>query len=108
MLLQVFPPFRIVEFEILFGSGINKLGCLVDAAEALEVVERKGSWYSYGDVKLGQGRKQAIEFLVKDPVMLTELEDTVKKILINKLPTKLGLSDDSSLDEESVMDDDLD
>lgn len=106
---KVFPPFRVVEFEILFGSGINKLGCLIDAAEAMEIVERKGSWYSYGEMKLGQGRKQAIELLQKDPALLAQLEEKVRKGLSDKSnvvfepsassPVALGVDDHDNMSE---------
>ena len=54
------PPYKISEFDILFGSGINSLGCLLDAAEAVNIVQKKGSWYYYGDQKLAQGRDKTL------------------------------------------------
>jgi recombination protein RecA len=54
------PPYRISEFDILFGSGINSLGCMLDAAEAVKIVQRKGSWYYYGETKLAQGRDKTL------------------------------------------------
>ena len=52
---QVAPPFRVVELDILFGSGIDTYGCLLDAAESVGVVERKGSWYNRGETRFAQG-----------------------------------------------------
>lgn len=91
----------------MFGSGINQLGCLIDAAEALNIVERKGSWYSYGDVKLGQGRKQAIELLTKDAELLYNLEKNVKKLLSEKSPVKLEMQSDGTMMDIPLVDEDL-
>lgn len=85
---KVFPPFRVIEFEVLFGSGINKLGCLIDAAESLGLIERKGSWYNYGELKLGQGKKLSIETLNKDAELLQELEIKIKKLITEKSTIK--------------------
>ena len=58
--LKVAPPFRVVELDILFGSGIDTYGCLLDAAENVGVVERKGSWYNKGETRFAQGDKYYI------------------------------------------------
>jgi recombination protein RecA len=98
---KVFPPFRIVEFEIMFGTGINKLGCLVDAAEAVGLIERKGAWYSRGDKKIGQGRKQAMDYFAKDSIALTEIENEVERLIqlksVVKYELAAGSSDNSDL-----------
>ena len=59
-------PYKVAEFDIMFGSGISTLGCLLDAAESTSVVQRKGSWYSYGERKLGQGREKTMAMLAED------------------------------------------
>ena len=59
-------PYKVAEFDIMFGSGISTLGCLLDAAESTSVVQRKGSWYSYGERKLGQGREKTMAILAED------------------------------------------
>jgi recombination protein RecA len=64
---KVAPPFRIAEFDILFGRGISTLGCLLDLAEETGVVTRKGSWYSYEGDNIGQGRDNTIAWLEKNP-----------------------------------------
>lgn len=81
---KVFPPFRVVEFEILFGSGINKMGTLMDAGEAVGVLVRKGPWYSYGALSLGQGKKAATEYILKNPKLFEEIEGKIIKALGNK------------------------
>ncbi len=63
------PPYKIAEFDIMFGSGISSLGCLLDAAEGVDVVQRKGSWYSFGDQKLGQGREKTLAILAESKDM---------------------------------------
>ncbi len=67
-----------VEFDIIFGSGIDKLGCLLDAADQFAVVERKGSWYSRGDLRFAQGRRPAIEFLRTNEAIAKEVETEVR------------------------------
>lgn len=73
------PPYRQAEFEISFGAGINKVGCLIDAAEETGLVERSGSWYSFGETRLGQGKEKACQFL-RDNV---ETQEEIKAMLID-------------------------
>ena len=61
------PPYKIAEFDIMFGSGISGLGCLLDAAEAVGIVSKKGSWYYYGEEKLAQGRDKTLIELTEKP-----------------------------------------
>ena len=63
------PPYKIAEFDIMFGSGISGLGCLLDAAEGVDIVQKKGSWYSFGDQKLGQGRDKTMAILAENTEM---------------------------------------
>eukprot|EP01038_Epipyxis_sp_PR26KG_P005882 gene5882-8112_t len=71
---KVAPPFKTVEFDIIFGTGIDKYGCLLDAAEQVGIIERKGSFYYRGDVKFAQGRRPAAEYLKLHPDMSKEIE----------------------------------
>ena len=64
---KVAPPFRIAEFDIIFGKGISKVGCIVDMAVNFGIVNKAGAWFSYNDEKLGQGREKAIDFMKKNP-----------------------------------------
>jgi len=68
------PPFRKAEFDIMFGEGISKTGELVDLGSDLNVVKKSGSWYSYNDTKLGQGRDSAKECLRDNPELAEEIE----------------------------------
>ncbi len=67
------PPFREAEFEILYGSGVNKLGELVDTAEKLGLMEKSGTWYAYQGEKLGQGRDKVLAHLDEHPALQTQL-----------------------------------
>ena len=82
---KVAPPFRVVELDILFGSGIDKYGCLLDAAESVGVVERKGSWYNRGELRFAQGRRGTIDFLKSNLKLANEIELEVREIMAKRL-----------------------
>jgi recombination protein RecA len=78
---KVAPPFRRAEFEITFGEGISKIGEIVDLGVELDIIKKSGSWFSYGDSKLGQGR-DAVKALLKDnPELCDELEAKITEAL---------------------------
>ncbi|MFB6277635.1 MAG: recombinase RecA [Halothece sp.] len=74
---KVAPPFRIAEFDIIFGHGISQLGCLVDVAEQTDVINRKGAWYSYNGENIAQGRDNTIKYLEDNPEKVAEIEAAV-------------------------------
>lgn len=76
---KVAPPFRIAEFDIIFGKGISKVGCIVDMAVNFGIVNKAGAWFSYNDEKLGQGREKAIDFMKNNPEILQEVENKVRE-----------------------------
>ena len=76
---KIAPPFKTAEFDIMFDSGISAEGDLVDLAVARDIIAKQGSWLSYGDVRLGQGREKAKRFLVENPDLLKEIRDAVVK-----------------------------
>lgn len=82
---KVAPPFKMTEFDILYGEGISKEGEIVDIGTELGVVKKSGSWYSYGETRLGQGRDSVKQLLVDNPELAQELEQKIKDIL--KTPT---------------------
>jgi recombination protein RecA len=74
---KVAPPFREAEVEIMFGRGIDRVGDLVNVASDVEVVQKSGSWYSFGETRLGQGKEKAVEFLSENPDVLTAIRERV-------------------------------
>ncbi|MCE5972143.1 recombinase RecA [Sinirhodobacter sp. WL0062] len=93
---KVAPPFRQVEFDIMYGEGISKVGELIDLGVKAGVVEKSGAWYSYGDERIGQGRENAKQFLRDHPDIAYEIED--------KIRASHGL-DFGSTDEDAVTED---
>ncbi|MBT5859292.1 MAG: DNA recombination/repair protein RecA, partial [Flavobacteriales bacterium] len=76
---KVAPPFKKVEFDIMFGKGISRSGEVLDMAVDSDVVKKSGSWFSYGDTKLGQGR-DAVKTMIEDnPELMAELEEKIKE-----------------------------
>ncbi len=79
---KVSPPFKQAEFEILYGEGISRLGEVIDLGVQHDIVNKAGSWYSYGDDRIGQGKDNAREFLKEHPEMADEIERKVRAILM--------------------------
>ncbi len=75
---KVAPPFREVEFDIMYGEGISKLGEIIDLGVKAGVIEKSGSWFSYNSTRIGQGRENVREFLKKNPDMADEIEKAVR------------------------------
>lgn len=78
---KVAPPFRIAEFDVIFGKGISTFGCLIDMAEETGVVVRKGAWYSYNGENISQGRDNAIKYMEEKPEFAVEVEQKVRQKL---------------------------
>ena len=78
---KVAPPFRTAEFDIIFGKGICKIGNILDVAVDLDIVKKAGSWFSFNDEKLGQGRDKSKEFLANNPDILNTVETLVREKL---------------------------
>lgn len=78
---KVAPPFRVAEFDIIFGQGISQLGCLVDLAEQTGVITRKGAWYSYNGDNIGQGRDNTIRYLEEKPEFVADVDRQVREKL---------------------------
>ena len=73
------PPFKQCEFDIMYGEGISKVGDLLDIAADVDIIKKSGAWYSYNDMKLGQGRENVKKFLMDNPDLAEEVEDLVRK-----------------------------
>jgi recombination protein RecA len=99
---KVAPPFRIAEFDIIFGKGISTMGCLVDLAEETGVIVRRGAWYSYGGENISQGRDNAVKYFEEKPELAKEVEKQVRE----KLEMGAVVSANSVVPTESEAEDD--
>ena len=73
------PPFKTAEFDILFGKGISKTGCILDLAVEAGIMNKSGAWFSYNDEKVAQGRERALEFLESNPETCQEIENAIRE-----------------------------
>jgi len=80
---KVAPPFRKAEFDIMYGLGISKVGEIIDLGVDLGIVKKSGSWFSYGETRLGQGRDAVKDLLLDNPELMVELEDKIKGAIAN-------------------------
>jgi recombination protein RecA len=78
---KVAPPFRKAEFDIMYGEGISKVGEIIDLGVDLNILKKSGSWFSYGETKLGQGRDAIKALILDNPELMEELEAKIKNAL---------------------------
>ena len=78
---KVAPPFRSCEFDLIYGEGISKVGEVIDLGVQYEILKKSGSWFSYGDSKLGQGREGVKRVLNDNPELFEELQDKIRQAL---------------------------
>lgn len=78
---KVAPPFRTTEFDIMYGEGISKVGEVIDLGVEYEIVKKSGSWFSYGDTKLGQGRDAVKNLLLDNPELFEELDGKIREAI---------------------------
>ena len=90
---KVAPPFRQAEFDIMYGRGISKEGCLVDLGSDLDVVQKSGAWYSYGEMRLGQGREKTKDFLRDNPEIAEEIEAKIRQVTVEKAKAEAAEAD---------------
>ena len=76
---KIAPPFKVIEFDIMFGEGVSKTGVLLDVATKDEIVKKSGTWYSYGDLRLGQGRESVKKFLKENPETFQKIDLETRK-----------------------------
>ncbi len=98
---KVAPPFRQAEFDIMFGTGISRSGGILDMAIELGIANKSGSWFTYGDTRIGQGRENAKTFLDEHPDVMLEMETKVRDIAIG-IPEKLPASLEADVTEEEA------
>lgn len=87
------PPFRVAEFEIVYGEGISREGCLLDLALQFDLIQKTGSWFSYRDEKIGQGKENAKDYLKKNPEVYAELEKAIREKMQNADLLEVGGED---------------
>lgn len=80
---KVAPPFKKAEFDLIFGEGISKEGCLLDVGVEQEIVAKSGTWYMYSKERLGQGRENAKDYLVQHPEIAAEVEEKIRQKVFN-------------------------
>jgi len=91
---KVAPPFKEAEFDIMYGKGISKEGNILDTAVSIDIVQKSGAWFAYGDIRLGQGRENAKQFLIENPDIAKEIENKVRENLNLAFVKSLGSSED--------------
>ena len=101
---KVAPPFKIVEFDIMYGKGISKAGVLLDTAVDLDIVEKAGSWYSYGDEKLGQGRENVKTMLEEDVELARQIDEKVRAAFKKDLEQIVEEDSEEEATQESILD----
>jgi recombination protein RecA len=82
---KVAPPFRQAEFDVIYGKGISKVGEIIDMGVDLAILKKSGSWFSYGETKLGQGRDAVKQLLEDNPELMEEVETKVREALAQKV-----------------------
>ncbi|KAG0467097.1 hypothetical protein HPP92_018677 [Vanilla planifolia] len=101
---KVSRPYKQAEFEIVFGEGVSKVGCVLDCAETMDIVAKRGSWYSYKEHRLGQGREKALQFLHENPIICAEIEKVVKSVMVDgsKHTNLIAYGQLSNIDDDDV------
>ncbi len=97
---KVAPPFRTAEFDIMYNEGISKIGDVVDLAAELDIIDKHGSWYSYGDIRLGQGRENTKEYLKQNEELGLEIEKAVREQSLVKNPSAPWSDKDEEYEDE--------
>lgn len=94
---KVAPPFKVAEFDILYGKGISKIGEIIDIGVNLDIVQKSGSWFSYGETRLGQGKDKVRDYLLENPDIADEIEQKIRVAMKDSaLDAVAGENDDDS------------
>jgi recombination protein RecA len=102
---KVAPPFRTAEFDIMYNEGISKVGDLLDLATELEIIAKRGSFYAYGDLRLGQGRENSKDYLQQNPALAEEIELAIRQQALSgaiPLPISRGDSETGEAEDEQI------
>lgn len=95
---KVAPPFKVADFDIMYGEGISREGSIVDIGTEMEIINKAGAWYSYNGERVGQGRENAKEYLKQHPEIALEIEQQVRANM-NNVPVSDDIEEDGPLDE---------
>lgn len=101
---KVAAPFRTAEFDILYNEGISRVGDLLDLATSMEIIAKRGSFFSYGELRLGQGRENSKDFLKQNPALIDEIEQAVRRNVVeNDTALPFGSMEEDSVTEDAEM-----
>lgn len=100
---KVAPPFKEAEFDIIYGEGISKEGCILDLAVEQDIIDKSGAWYSYKGQRIGQGRENARLFLKNDPKLRDEIESEIRAKINLKPGSAEPVAEDVKEDEEDIL-----
>lgn len=98
---KVAPPFKTADVDIMYGEGISREGEIIDMASELDIIQKSGSWYSYKDERLGQGRENAKQFLKENPHIAEEIAQEIRKRYGVDAPARAA---SASTDEQEELD----
>lgn len=101
---KVAPPFRVAEFDIIYGEGISRLGSLLDMAVERDIIHKSGAWFSYEDQRIGQGRENARQYLRDNPDVADEIEKILREEALSPVSTKSAEAPSSDVEEEEDPD----
>lgn len=97
---KVAPPFKVVEFDIMYGTGISKSGVILDTAVDMDIVEKAGSWFSYNGEKLGQGRENVKKYFEENPEIQEEIENKIRESIKEEAQEEQNIEENSETEEE--------
>jgi recombination protein RecA len=101
------PPFRVAQFDIVFGQGISKVGEIIDLGADLDIIQKSGAWYSYEGAKIAQGRDAAKQFLQDNPEMAAEIEQKIKEKVASGSPTRSAAAAPVAVGDNGMDEDDF-
>ena len=100
---KVAPPFRVAEFDILYGKGISRSGEIMDLAILMDIIKKSGSWFSYNGDRIGQGKENVRKMLEGNPELLAEIEEKVRAQM-GDAPLPAGTEDEFEVDDSDDFD----
>ncbi len=104
---KVAPPFREAEFDIIYGKGVSKEGNILDIAVNLDIIEKSGSWFSYNGERIGQGRENAKDYLMKNPKIVEEVEKKIRDNYATAFEKSLGDEESDAEEEAEPVDEEV-